>query len=369
MNNRYIKFDTKEEAERLLQRMEEYTSIKWHTWNRPTWYTHSRSTGYIKLNLDDEMITYTSEDQSVYYTVGCYIKHYLSDPIEQVTRERTRFKVWQHVRFKSRKRNEWKSWKIINILDWGLELQSPWIPINKETNQTKLNDLELVRDDRDMDDNLYDYKVWDIVEIDDDSEYEWVRLEVKERNIEDWWEVYRLTNEDYRVTRRWYALKKYVETIDTSTSYTDSPVVSYTTDTYTSWSSTPTKEEIEEMMKPFLTPKKKPMKTYNDYKVEDFISKDKNRKAIDNAMETLKEYDALIYRARWDLMEVWTVTTQDICDLEKAISDLDIETIQRILEELKGTKEYLDTYLKNTIESVGKEEITTKRSIEDKFKR
>jgi hypothetical protein len=63
------------------------------------------------------------------------------------------------------------------------------------------------------------------------------------------------------------------------------------------------------------------------------------------------------------------VTTQDICDLEKAISDLDIETIQRILEELKGTKEYLDTYLKNTIESVGKEEITTKRSIEDKFKR
>lgn len=111
-----------------------------------------------------------------------------------------------------------------------------------------------------------------------------------------------------------------------------------------------------------------PMKTFNEYAIEAFMSNEANRTNATNALATLNKLNDDLALAIEATKKVRSVILGDLCKLQTAMSSSDIEVISALIAENAEVKEYVERFMENTLVQILPIPENTNKTVQDKFK-
>ena len=111
-----------------------------------------------------------------------------------------------------------------------------------------------------------------------------------------------------------------------------------------------------------------PMKTFNEYAVEAFMSNEVNRTNATNALVTLNKLNDDLALAIEATKKVRSVILSDLCKLQTAMSSSDIEVISALIAENAEVKEFVERFMENTLVQILPIPENTNKTVQDKFK-
>ena len=382
-------FNTEAEMQEVLCKIDEYTSYSWQKHNKAYQYNpYDRVTDiYLVINTDEDKMTYWSKYQFnnvkikewnhmsakdyltdmkfkiwEYISVSFinwitkwkwyeildivkwnYVKWYIyriindcweeagvteSEAWESFIRPRTRFKVWDMIRYTNRVQWEVEQWKVIDILDWWLKLQSWSADYNKMnvTKQDELMKLELVPNTIDMSEQLFWTATADVTA----------------------WNLMTLTWDTWDMT--W----------DTTTACS------------TIWSDSVSKTEVEEMIEEavqllseetteqILNSNNNTMETIereaNEIATEEYFESEKNIKAIRKADEELREISDTLNKAWEEIGKRYSKISTILSTLNRSYEIKDMTDVKEMLADIKAIKEYFKSFNATTVKTLGEED-------------
>lgn len=109
-------------------------------------------------------------------------------------------------------------------------------------------------------------------------------------------------------------------------------------------------------------------KSFNDYAIEAFMSDAHNREEATNTAKVLNTLDTNLELILNEIMKIKRVIVRDKATLTNAMSDCNIETITRIIEENPAVKEFVDRFMENKLIDLVPPKEKVSVSIADKFK-
>ena len=111
-----------------------------------------------------------------------------------------------------------------------------------------------------------------------------------------------------------------------------------------------------------------PMKTFNEYAVEAFMSNEANRTNATNALATLNKLTDDLELAIEAAVKVRKVILTDLRRLQTAMEDSNIEVISALIAENTEVKEFVERFMENTLVQIIPLPENTNKTVQDKFK-
>lgn len=311
-----------------------------------------------KIRLSEEgMDSYTNDKYTPHYMIWEIITKDSNDNTYQIqwsNRETywldaedielaTIFKVWDKVKLKKWERHffernlPWSIWIIENDKDQS----SLKVVFPNATEFRNANELELVRSDIECDIESLKLKAWQWFRFKAGSvENIYTILYVKKDKI-----AYHKDGRTYEHKIEWF--------------YDKIILVNNPQDMYPNTTTIPS---ILKTNKPNMT------NTFAAAKVKKYLT-DKKIDEIIKAEEELTNLIEQLESASSDIDEVVKVLREDLEDLQEGQEDTNIDTLKRVMSELKETLEFVNNFKKNTVESLAPVVTEVKRTMEEKFNR
>jgi len=381
-------FKSKEQMKKVLDKIEEYQWAMWQSWINATSCNPYDKTYDSYLCINDDKLTVWNNFH------GYHISHWKDDILYTAEDYLNPINIWDKVEVTHKLDHILKVWSIMYVD----RIKDNWIISvnvyrNNDSRYCEWLSYDIHQDCLEVIEKHH-IKIWDIVEIYDDSEYSWMRWMVKDycidsntyniicnKNINDKHSLWRsekylkLIMDDYKLfnynkTNIWDLMS---DTFADSVTSTGDIWIS----NITSW--TLTKDDIIDITKKILNTNNNIMNTNMNTNMntierealeiatEEFFEDKKSIKAIRKADKEMMDMLSLLNKAVEEISKKHSRLKVISDNFNKNYSNKDMEAIKNMLSNHEDVMEFLENFINNKVKDFLVKETKEDFNIEDIF--